>query len=631
MQIIRELVKTKEQFESLMQFLEGRVFGFDCETTGLDTHTCELVGVSFAAFAEGAAGQFVIGWYVPIDHVDATNIRPVELCKTGKNKGQPKKQQPPPIWEYTPYAGNFDKAYVIKHLKKLLENKDNKAVIANYKYERNVFRKYGVNIKSCVGDTQIMSYVINPDRRHGLKPQALEHFNYQMKEFKEMVGKGKNRVTFDKVPISLAQDYAADDAIFTLRLYEKYLSEFEPHCYDLFEMEMKLVEVIADMEYTGICFDVPFIKSIDGELSKILDDSEQAIYTAAGKKFNIKSGKQLGDVLFVDLKLPKTKRTKEGYSTAAKELLPLSSKHPIITPLLQYKEFFKIWSTYVNALPNSINEVTGRIHTSFNQTVTSTGRLSSSEPNLQNIPAQFERVRGAFVASNGNVLIGGDYSQIELRMLTEFTKDPVLIAAYLNNEDIHAATAAKVFNVPIEKVTKDQRRSAKAINFGLIYGKTAFSLAKDLDVNEWKAQAFIDKYFETYPTVYDFIQNTIGFTYKHGYVTTLYGRRRYFPDIHTGVDKIRKFCERACVNAKIQGSAADVIKVAMIEVSKALTKSKLPAKLLLQVHDELIIEAREDVAEDVRDILKTTMELGQPFDVPLLAEPKIGKSWLEIK
>jgi len=614
-----EIINTEEKFEKFIQNIEkAGVFSFDTETTSLDVFSAELVGMSF-------------GWN---PQVLVQNNR-LSVDKSVKSETKT---------VYIPVGhqeGNQLKlTYVLEKLKPILENPQIFKIIQNAKYELNVLKNYNIDIDGIIMDTMIASYVKNPTFKHGLKQQAFGHLGYEMTEITELIGKGKTSITMDQVPIEKAADYACGDAKSTLELGEYYAEHFEPDQEKLFyEIEEPLVPALAEIERNGISIDTEYLKTLSKELQKKLHDLEEKIYENAGEHFNINSPKQVGDILFEKLKLPikGVAKTQTGYSTNAKILESLAHVHPIVDLLLEQRHYAKLKSTYIDALPQLINPKTGRIHTSFNQTITTTGRLSSSNPNLQNIPIRSEignRIRAAFVPQDKEnyVILSADYSQIELRLLAHVTEDKILVKAFRDNEDIHAETASKVFGVPLEEVTKEMRRKAKAVNFGIIYGQTSYGLSESLGIKPSEAKEIITRYFETYPKIKQYMDETIHKAHSQGYVETLYGRKRWLrDDLHSRIKTIREFAERAAINAPLQGTAADLIKIAMIKLYEKLKNSSYKSKIILQVHDELVLEVHKDEINEITNLVKDCMELNQPLIVPLVIDIAYGSTWMEVK
>ncbi|NUO80222.1 DNA polymerase I, partial [candidate division KSB1 bacterium] len=604
-----ELVDTPEGVRELVEKLRGvPCFAFDTETTAADPLRAELVGMSFA-WEEGRA------YYVPV----AAPLLENDLSD----------------FVLEDAAGKRDFS-LKKIFRPLLEDATAKKCGQNTKYDQLVLARYGVNIRGADFDTMVASYVLNPgNRQHNLDLLCLEHFNYRKIPTSELIGTGKKQKTMREVTPAEVARYAGEDADFTFRLYR----HFEPKLrgmglYELFEtIEMPLVEVLRAMEWEGINLDLAFLKKMSAELEANLGQLMAEIYELAGEEFNINSPPQLAKILFEKLKLPRKKRTKTGYSTDADVLEELAHHHAMPAKLLDYRELSKLKSTYVDALPQMVNPFTGRLHTSFNQTVAATGRLSSSDPNLQNIPIRTElgrQIRRAFIPrKKGWKLLDADYSQIELRLVAHLAQDANMIEAFRNDEDIHSATSSRIFNVPMSEMTPDIRRRAKEINFGIIYGMGAYGLSKRLGISVEEAQQFITSYFVQYPGVNAFMAGTIADAHKNGYVTTMFNRRRYLPDIHSDNQRVREGAERVAINTPIQGSAADLIKIAMLNIQRRLLKENLQAKMILQVHDELVFEAPEEELEKLRALVIEEMSGAVHLDVPIKVEAGVGENWLE--
>ena len=509
----------------------------------------------------------------------------------------------------------------------------------NGKYDINVLLRHGLNLKHVIFDTMLASYVKDSSRKHGLKNQAGEHLNYLMKEIEALIGKGKHAQTMDLVLIEDAASYACDDAFATLeltRFWTENLNEKEKDL--LYNIEMPLMYVLSDMEKTGVSIDKDYLSELSKELDGKMLVLEEKIFKIAGEHFNLNSPKQVGEILFDKLQLKSKGKTKSktGYSTNAKVLEELAEEHEIVRLILENRHYQKLKSTYIDNLPQLINFSDNRIHTSFNQAATTTGRLSSSNPNLQNIPIRTDvgnRIRKAFIPAdkNSSLILSADYSQIELRLLAHCSRDDELIDAFCSDEDIHTITASKVFEVPIEGVEKEMRRKAKAVNFGIIYGQSKYGLAKSLGISATSAQMFIDKYFATYPNIKKFMDETVKFAHENGYVETIYGRKRYLLDeLNSSNHQIREFGERAAINAPMQGAAADLVKLAMIEVDKQLKQRNLKSKMIVQVHDELVLEVEKSELDEVKEIVKAAMEINQPLLVPLKIDIAISSSWMEM-
>lgn len=594
-------VTTKEDLKELVENLKKqKMFALDTETTSVIIQEAELVGISFAYESDSEPLTF----YIPLSH------------QIGEQLG-------------------IDE--VLEELKLILEDENIKKTLQNAKFDYNIFQNYGIKVQGIFFDTMLASYIKDPTRKHGLKTQSLEHLNHIMQEITELIGSGKNQISMECVSVEEATSYACDDAYATLELtkyWQEHLDERELKL--LYDVEVPLSLVLAQMEYDGVAVDVEHLNKLTSEFNNQIADLESKIFEIAGVTFNVNSPKQVGEVLFGTLGIEaKKKRGKANYSTGAEILEELAGEHKICEYLLQHRKFSKLKSTYTDALPQLISRKDGRIHTSYNQTVTTTGRLSSSNPNLQNIPIRTEegnKIRHAFVASDreNGILLSADYSQIELRLLAHCSRDDSLIEAFCSGEDIHTKTAASVFEVPIDGVTKDMRYKAKAVNFGIIYGQSKYGLAKALNIAPFAAEMFIEKYFASYPSVRKYMQDTIQFAHSHGYVETIFGRKRYLlNDLASPNHAIREAAERAAINQPLQGTAADLIKMAMIELDKKLKAQKVKSKMIMQVHDELIIDVAAGELDLIKKLTLEAMELNQPLLVPLVVDVSCGKSWLE--
>jgi DNA polymerase-1 len=498
-----------------------------------------------------------------------------------------------------------------------------------------VLLQYGVDVKGPTFDTMIAHYLINPDMRHNMDVLAETYLGYQPQSITELIGKkGPKQRSMREVPLDQQKEYAVEDADITFQLKNHFCKELQAsHLEKLFrDIEIPLVSVLADMEREGIRVDVDYLQKLSDEFGKEAQNLEERIYEQAGERFNLASPKQLGPILFDKLKLvDKPKKTKTGqYSTAEEVLSYLAKDHPIVANILEWRSVQKLNNTYVNALPGEVNAATGRVHTQYNQAVAATGRLSSNHPNLQNIPIRTQRgqlVRKAFVPRDENhILLAADYSQIELRVIASLSGDPEMQSAFNNNEDIHASTAAKVFGVPISEVSREQRSQAKTVNFGIIYGVSAFGLSNQTSLSRSEAKALIDAYYETYPRLKEYIGEQVNFARENGYVETVLGRRRYLKDINSRNPVVRGAAERNAVNAPIQGSAADIIKIAMLRIHKKL--KDFDSKMLLQVHDELVFDAKKDELESLQNMVKTEMEQAFALNVPLVVDTGTGTDWL---
>ena len=568
---------------------------FDTETTGLNSLTAELVGIAFS----WEAGK---GFYVPFPE--------------DKNEAQE----------------------LIEILRPFFENENIEKIGQNLKYDIKVLDKYNLSVKGKLFDTMLAHYLINADMRHNMDVLAETYLNYTPISIVELIGKkGKNQLSMRDVPLEKQTEYAVEDADITLQLKEHFQNELgEASTQKLFDdIEIPLLRVLAAMELEGINLDKDFLNSLSEDLNTDILNLEKSIYDAAGEAFNIASPKQLGIILFEKLKLvDKPKKTKTGqYKTGEDILSYLAKDHDIIQQVLDYRGLAKLKSTYVDALPLQIEESTSRVHTDYMQTVAATGRLSSNNPNLQNIPIRTERgrqVRKAFVPRNEDyTLLAADYSQIELRIIAALSEEETMIEAFKNGEDIHASTASKVFNVPLEEVTREQRSNAKTVNFGIVYGVSAFGLSNQTDMSRGEAKELIDTYYETYPKLKDYMSKQVDFARDHGYVKTVLDRRRYLKDINSANAIVRGAAERNAVNAPIQGSAADIIKVAMINIYNKLEAGNYKSKMLLQVHDELVFDIYKPELEEMKAMIKTEMEGAFKMDVPLDVEMDTGLNWLE--
>lgn len=594
-------VRTRQQLHDLVAKLgQAGSFALDTETTSTDPMQAELVGISLAV----APGE---GYYIPVGHIEGAG-------------------------EQLPLAE------VVNALKGPLSDPTIKKIGHNLKYDVTVLSLHGMSVAPLSFDTMIAEWLVDPASRNlGLKNLAWVRLGVSMTHIEELIGKGKNQISMAQVPIDSAAPYAAADAETTLRLVPQLEKELRAQNADrlLSELEMPLVSVLSEMEMTGISLDQHFLHAMGGELQKRLNEIEQQTYEAVGTTFNINSTQQLSKILFDRLHLEppdKRKKTASGhYSTSADVLEELRGHHPVVDWILEYRELAKLKSTYLDTLPEQVNPRTGRVHTSYNQTGSVTGRLASSDPNLQNIPTRTDlgrKVREGFIASPGQVLLSVDYSQIELRIAAHMSNDQAMLAAFHAGQDIHAATAAAIYNIPLEKVTKDQRRHAKTINFGLIYGMSAFGLSRSTDLTLAEAEDFVQAYFRKFPGVKSYLDGIRHLAAKQGYVETLLGRRRYFPGLSSQTNpNIRNREEREAINAPIQGTAADIMKLAMLHVPPALEKAGLPGKMLLQVHDELVLECPQKSLIDVAKTVQEAMESAYNLQIPLATEARWGINW----
>lgn len=613
----RKTIVEQKDFEELIETLKKQtLIAIDTETTSINPLEADLVGISLAYNEE----------------IQAEDSKVV----IKSDKGQTKSFYIPVFHKV---GEQLDMDYVLQGLKPVFEDSAIFKTFQNAKYEINTLLKYDIHFKGIIFDTMLASYINDPSRKHGLKVQSAENLGYFMTEIDELIGKkGKNQITMDNVSIEECSDYACDDAFVTLELTRFWQNKLDDDGKRLlYDIEVPVSLVLAKMEAKGVALDTPYLSKLAVELEDNLKDIEERVYALAGESFNINSPKQVGVILFEKLGIEhKTKkRGAQKFSTDAKVLEELAKEHDIAKYLLQYRHYAKMKSTYVDALPDLISPVDGRIHTNYNQTVTVTGRLSSSNPNLQNIPVRTQlgsRIRKAFVPENktSQVLLSADYSQIELRLLAHCSGDENLINAFISGEDIHAQTAANVFGVNLSEVTKEMRSKAKAVNFGIVYGQTRWGLASSLGISNAEAQMFIDKYFETYPKVKEYMENSVQEAYRNGYATTIYGRKRYLLDeLMSSNRNIKEFAQRAAINTPLQGAASDLIKLAMIDLDKKLEEHNLKSKMIMQVHDELILETYKDELEQVMILTKDAMEMKQPLKVPLVVDMEYGSSWYE--
>ena len=576
------------------------VFSFDTETTSLDYMQAELVGVSFSVKSGEAA-------YIPLAHA------------------------------YLGVPEQLSREIVLGELRGLLEDPGKQKIGQNLKYDMSVLARYGIELRGVAFDTMLESYVLNSvATRHNMDDLALKYLGKSTIAFEEVAGKGAKQITFDQVEIEIASKYAAEDADITLQLHEALWPKLQalPSLQSVFEkIELPLVSVLSRIERNGVLLDSGLLNRQSAKLSQRLQELERDAFELAGEPFNLGSPKQLQTIFFEKLQLPVKKKTPKGQPSTAEDVLQeLALDYPLPKVILEYRGLSKLKSTYTDQLPKQVNPGTGRIHTSYHQAVAATGRLSSTNPNLQNIPIRTEegrQVRKAFIAAPGYQLIAADYSQIELRIMAHLSSDAGLLTAFAQGLDIHKATAAEVFGQSLDAVTADQRRSAKAINFGLIYGMSAFGLARQLSIGRGDAQSYIDLYFERYPGVLDYMDRTKALAAEQGFVETLFGRRLYLPEINTSNFQRRQGAERTAINAPMQGSAADIIKLAMIDVDRWLTTDKPDARMIMQVHDELVLEVKADQVVEVAAILTAKMSQAVELKVPLLVETGVGLNWEE--
>jgi DNA polymerase-1 len=590
-----QLIENEDDLLKLRDFfLTKEILSLDTETTSTNAIDAELVGLSFAVKEHQA-------FYVPIPENREEAQKRVEIFRS------------------------------------VYENEKILKIGQNLKYDLEVLRNYDIELKGKMWDTMIAHYLIQPELRHNMDYMAEIYLNYQTIHIDELIGaKGKNQRSMRELDPKEVYEYAAEDADITLQLKNKLEPELKQQGAEklFYEIEMPLMPVLAEMEMTGVCLDTDSLSETSKQLTQRMLDIEQRIYELAGEHFNIASPKQVGDILFDKLKIiDKAKKTKKGqYVTSEEVLQQLRHKHEIVGLILDHRGLKKLLGTYIEALPKLINPRTGHIHTSFNQTITATGRLSSSDPNLQNIPIRGEdgkEIRKAFIPEPGCLFFSADYSQIELRVMAHLSQDPQMIEVFREGKDLHAATAANIYKKPIEEVTRDERTKSKRANFGIIYGITVFGLAERLDIPRDEAKMLIDGYFDTFPQVHDYMEKSKEVARQQGYVTTLFGRRRYLPDINSANSVVRGFAERNAINAPIQGTAADIIKVAMIHIFQRFKTEGIKSKMILQVHDELNFSVYPDEKEKVEHIVLEEMQNAYQMAVPLVADSGFGENWLE--
>jgi DNA polymerase-1 len=542
----------------------------------------------------------------------------------------------PLFHSYPDCPGQLSKNLVLDNLKPFLEDRQIKKYGHGLKADMITLGRQGINLQSVTFDTMVASYLLNPSRsNHNLEDIAIEYLNRKKTPLKDLIGSRGKAIGFQQVNVNRAGSFLAEETTFFHHLVSKLTPLLQGAGLEQLyrEIEIPLIHVLAEMERNGVKIDHALLGDISKNLERELGQLEVQIYGLAGDQFNINSPKQLQEILFEKLKLKPIKKTKTGYSTDVGVLEALALQHELPAQILNYRQLAKLKSTYVDALPQLINPITGRVHTSFNQTVTATGRLSSSEPNLQNIPVRSalgREIRKAFVAEEGYLLLSADYSQIELRIMAHLSLDPALIDAFFKGQDIHQRTAAEVFGIAADQVTADMRRMAKTVNFGIIYGMSSYGLAKDLGVRQQEAKEFINGYFNQYSGVKEYIDQILSAAYKDGYVTTILNRRRYMPDLHMENKNIREFSERTAINTPIQGSAADIIKLAMVKIYEQLKKENLHSKMILQVHDELLFEVPLAEKEVMTSLVKEQMEQVISLKVPLIVDIGLGKNWEEV-
>ncbi|MGX3066596.1 DNA polymerase I [Ursidibacter arcticus] len=616
-----QCVKTETQFAQWFEKLQkAKVIAVDTETNSLDPMSAELVGISFG-LENGEA------CYIPLAHKGISTPAQTDLFG---DESQPEQS------EYKLLSEQLDKKQCLAQLKPILENPTIQKVGQNIKYDLTIFARNGIELQGIAFDTMLESYTLNSTGRHNMDALAERYLGHQTIPFEEIAGKGKNQKTFDLISLEQATEYAAEDADITMKLHQVLSQELnkEPELLKLFEqIEMPLVAVLSRVERNGVLIDPQLLRTHSIEIEQRLAELEQQVHTEAGEIFNLASTKQLQEILFTKLGLPVLKKTPKGAPSTNEEVLEELAQmgHQVPVLLMEHRGLSKLKSTYTDKLPQMINATTGRVHTSYHQAVTATGRLSSSDPNLQNIPIRNEqgrRIRQAFIAREGYIILAADYSQIELRIMAHLAKDANMIKAFAEGKDIHRSTAAEIFDVPLEQVTSEQRRSAKAINFGLIYGMSDFGLSNQLGIGRAEAKKYMELYFQRYPAVQQFMMDIREKAAEKGYVETLFGRRLYLPDIQSSNQIRRKAAERVAINAPMQGTAADIIKVAMIGIDNAIRHCD-DIKMIMQVHDELVFEVKADRVEHYSQLIKTEMEKAIALEVPLIAEVGIGKNWDE--
>lgn len=610
-------IKNEADFKRLCKKLRSTdEFAFDTETTSENSMNAELVGLSFS-YDEAEA------FYVPLKFKESSETD--LFGKPVKQKGSKDDALP-----------DLDIKNILKELKPVLEDKKTAKIGQNIKYDMLVMKNHGIELQNVGFDTMIAAYVLRPESSYKMDNLSEQYLNYKCVPISKLIGNSKTEhITMDQVPYQLASDYAAEDADVTLRLYHRVEYELKKISLDNLcrEIEFPLIEVLADMEFTGVRVDTKILGDINDELKKAEKRLEKEIYKEAGIEFNINSTKQLSDILFNKLQLAAKKKIKTGFSTDTKVLEELRNEHPIALKLLDYRTVTKLRSTYTEGLLEIINKRTGKIHTSYNQTVAATGRLSSANPNLQNIPIRTEigrSLRKAFVPDKkGNIILSADYSQIELRIMAHLSNDENMIRAFEKKHDIHTETAAKVFKVKQDKVDANMRRKAKEVNFGLIYGIQAFGLAQRLNIDQREARDIIQSYFANFPTINNWLEKTKEFARKKGYTETLAGRRRYLPNINNHNSVVRQRDERIAINMPVQGTAADMIKIAMINIFEEFKKKKLKSKMILQVHDELVFDCEKSELDTVKKIVQNKMKNALKLNVPIDVEMGEGINWYE--
>lgn len=593
---IYQIIESFEELKLLVEkMMEQEIVAFDTETEGLNALETSIVGISFS-WRKG------VGYYLPIKNNKSVYEKSFEILK--------------PFFEST-------KIIKVGH---------------NIKFDIQVLLKYNVKVSSPIYDTMVAHYLINPDMRHNLDTLSESYLNYSPISIESLIGKkGKNQISMRDVSIDKIKNYASEDADITLQLKGIFDKEIEVNNLSkiFYDIEIPMINVLSEMEAEGIKIDTSYLKKLDKEFDDDLEKLKKEIFKKCGEEFNLNSPKQLGEILFDKLKLvSKPKKTKTGqYSTSEEVLSSLANDHRIIENILEWRSLDKLQNTYVKSLPNEVSNLTNRIHSSFNQTVTATGRLSSNNPNLQNIPIRTDngqKIRKAFIPRNNDyIIMAADYSQIELRVIASISNEENMIDAFVNNQDIHTMTASKIYNVDPENVSREQRGNAKTVNFGIIYGVSAFGLSQQTDLNRSESKQMIDNYFLNYPGLKKYMSDQIDFARNNGYVETIMGRRRYLQNINSQNNMLRSGAERNAINAPVQGSAADIIKIAMININSEFKKQSLKSKMLLQVHDELVFDVHNSEKDMIQDIVKTTMESAVKLKVPLKIDLEFGKNWLE--
>ncbi len=610
-----KIVKTIEELEVLAKAISSKtLLAMEAEPTSQEDFDATITGIAIAYNDSiNADGNQIIAdknpkptqsFYIPLDHDGET---------------LPEKE-------------------VLQLLKPIFENENISKTIFDIKNEINLLKKYDIKLKGPLFDTMLASYVNDPSRKHDLKSQALQNLEIVIKEWTDVVGKAKSKVLFNTITTDTAAKYACNNVFANLELTKFWAEKLKPEDKKLLEnIEIPTAIVLANMEFNGVSLDVQYLEDLSDELNGKLEKIEARIYALAGETFNVNSPRQVGYILFekLGIKPRGKKRGAQNYSTDAKVLNELAMDYSIAEYLLEQRQCSKLKTTYVDALPFMLSKSDGKIHTHYNQTTTVTGRLSSSNPNLQNIPIKTElgnRIRKAFIPTDreNQILLSADYSQIELRLLAHVSEDKTLVEAFNNNIDVHAQTASKIFDVPVEKVTKSMRSKAKAVNFGIVYGQTRYGLAAAINITPQEAQVFIDKYFAHFPGVHRYMEKAVEDAYKNGYAQTMYGRKRYLLDeLMSSNHQIKEFAQRAAINSPLQGAAADIIKMAMVDLYKKLVNGNFRSKMIMQVHDELILEVYKDELEEIKKLVVEAMELGQPFKVPLLVDVEIGENWMD--